>query len=198
MTQKEISKKVGVSSSTLTRYESCENINIRRNKIIKLADTLQIPSAELAQGMEISIESIPNIQPALFLKRIPVYGSAMEGSFSLKNENIIGYELFEVEDPENHFFLKVIDDSMNGARICKGDFALIKKKNNADNGKIVSVMIDGKDAILRRLKYSVKGIAFIAENSYYEPVFVAYDKLKVEPDYVRIIGELKGFIFKLR
>lgn len=196
LTQEELGKKIGVKAPTINRYESGDIVNIRRDKISKLADALEITTAELIGGTVYSIENAPNLMPVSFLKRIPVYGPIPAGSPSLANDYIIGYEPFEIEEADNHFFLKVSGDSMNGARICNGDLVLLKKQDDANDGEIVAVLINGEETTLKRIKYSVKGITFVAENPSYEPIMVTFAQLKEDPDYVRILGVVKRLVVK--
>lgn len=51
LTMKELANKVGVSESTVSRWESGEVVNIKRTAIMNLAQSLHIPPYELL-GLE--------------------------------------------------------------------------------------------------------------------------------------------------
>jgi len=127
---------------------------------------------------------------------IPIYGVIKAGTPSLANNEIIGFEYFDVDEPNEYFSLRVSGDSMRDDRICNGDLVLIKKQSDAEDGEIVAVLIDGQDATLKRIKYSATGISFIAENPDFEPIVITYAKLKEDPDYIRILGVVKNLLVK--
>ena len=51
-----------------------------------------------------------------------------------------------------HFGLKISGDSMIEAGINDGDTVIVKKANTADNGQIVVALIDGHEAMLKRIR----------------------------------------------
>ncbi len=212
MTQLELAQKINVSAATINRYESGEIKNLRRDKIAKLAEALEIdPMVLINENMNSISFSKKSVQQAIEkaineVSRvtvdgrkwtpIPIYGVIKAGTPSLANNEIIGFEYFDVDEPNEYFSLRVSGDSMRDARICNGDLVLIKKQSDAEDGEIVAVLIDGQDATLKRIKYSATGISFVAENPDYEPIVITYAKLKEDPDYVRILGVVKGLLIK--
>jgi repressor LexA len=127
---------------------------------------------------------------------IPIYGVIKAGTPSLASNEVLGYEFFDVDNSSEYFSLRVSGDSMCGARICDGDLVLIKKQPDAEDGEIVAVLIDGQDSTLKRIKYSATTLMFIADNPEYEPIVITYAQLKEDPDYVRILGVVKGLLVK--
>ena len=51
-----------------------------------------------------------------------------------------------------HFALEVSGDSMIEAGILDGDIALIRKCDVAENGDIIVALIDGHEAMLKRIR----------------------------------------------
>jgi repressor LexA len=198
LTQDQLADMIGVSSSTVTRYETGEIVNIRRDKIEKLADALKIPPSELVKASVSSLYSNPNMIPVKELKMIPIFGPIRAGTPSLADNQIIGYEPFAVENPEKHFFLKVSGDSMIGSRICDGDLVLIEKQPEARDGEIVAVLIDGQDATLKQIKYTPTAIIFIAHNPTYDPIVIPIEQIKEDPEYIRILGVVTSLVVKFR
>lgn len=196
LTQDQLANMIGVSSSTITRYETGEIVNIRRDKIEKLAHALKITPSEILNASMSSLKPNPNIIPIKELKMIPIYGPIKAGTPSLADNEIIGYEPFAVENPEGHFFLKVSGDSMVGSRICDGDLVLIKKQLAAEDGEIVAVLIDGNDSTLKRIKHTENSLLLLADNPKFDPIIITYEKLKEDPDYVRILGVVRGLFVK--
>jgi len=85
------------------------------------------------------------------------------------------------------FALRVKGDSMEGAHICDGDYAIIKRQSYAEDGDIVCVVI-GDDITLKRFRKKGKKIEFCPENPKYRPI--AFDK-NFPPT---ILGILVGLI----
>lgn len=90
------------------------------------------------------------------------------------------------------FGLLIKGDSME-PRICDGDVVIVKQQNDAESGDIVIAMVNGDDAVCKRLKKYAGGIALISLNSKYEPMM--FNEKEVEEKPVKIIGkviELRG------
>lgn len=90
------------------------------------------------------------------------------------------------------FGLKIKGDSME-PRIYDGDVVIVRQQTDAESGDIVIAMVNGDDAVCKRLvKYS-SSIALVSLNSKYEPMMFTNDDIESKP--VRIIGkvvELRG------
>ena len=61
ITMKELSKKVGVSESTISRWESGDIANMKRDKIVLLADALSI-SPSVIMGWNDNAQSSPQLR----------------------------------------------------------------------------------------------------------------------------------------
>lgn len=198
LTQDQLANMIGVSSSTITRYETGEIVNIRRDKIEKLAKALGLSPSEIVNASMSSLKPNPHIIPIKELKMIPIYGPIKAGTPSLADNEIIGYEPFAVENPEKHFFLKVAGDSMIGSRIFDGDLVLVEKQPEAADGEIVAVLIDGQDATLKQIKYTSTAIIFIAHNPSYDPIVIPIEQIQKDPEYIRILGVVSCLVVKFK
>ena len=90
------------------------------------------------------------------------------------------------------FALKIKGDSME-PRIYDGDVVIVRQQNDAENGDIVIAMVNGDDAVCKRLKKYAGGIALISLNSKYEPMMFSEKDISDKP--VKILGkviELRG------
>lgn len=58
MTMKELAQKVGVSEATISRWESGDIANMKRDKIAALARALEVPPAVLMDWEEYDVERI--------------------------------------------------------------------------------------------------------------------------------------------
>ena len=66
------------------------------------------------------------------------------------------------------------------AGISEGDTVIVKKTDNADNGKIVVALIDDHEAMLKRIRRKGKTIALESANRNYETKIFGPDRVKVQ------------------
>ncbi len=76
------------------------------------------------------------------------------------------------------YVLKVAGDSMIAADILDGDLVFLRRQETAENGDIVSALIDGEDATLKRFRRRPNAqVLLIPENPALKPM--AYDPARV-------------------
>ena len=192
MTLQDLAQKVGVSASTILRYETGNIKNLRRDKIKNLADALNTTPAYLMgwedEKKEDEIYKYKNIHP-IELKKFPLLG-----------EIACGEPVFCVEDRESYvlagadikadFCLKAKGDSMINARILDGDIVFIREQQSVENGEIAAVIIDD-EATLKRVYYDKSNnyLQLIAENPKYSPMVYTNEQLET----IRILGKAIAF-----
>ena len=119
---------------------------------------------------------------------IPLHGRIAAGT---PIEALQGTENFSVPaallGPGEHYALEVSGDSMVEEGILDGDFALIRKADNARDGEIVVALIDDEEATLKTFRREGRMIRLDPANSRYEPQ-------RYEEARVRIQGRLAGLI----
>jgi repressor LexA len=89
--------------------------------------------------------------------------------------------------PGEHYALQVSGDSMIDAGIFDGDFALIRKCDDARDGDIVVALIDNNDATLKYL-HREKGMIRL------DPANAAYAPQRYLPSRVKVQGKLAGLL----
>ena len=139
LTLKDVAEKVGVNEGTVSRWESGEIENMRRDKIVALAKALEISPAVI-MGWDDSIPPYPNIHPVT-TRRFPVLGSVSCGEPKFMDEEIDVY-VDASEEIKADFVLRAKGDSMIGARIYDGDLVFVRKQDIVENGEIAVVAID--------------------------------------------------------
>ena len=126
--------------------------------------------------------------PANDTIEIPLHGRIAAGT---PIEALQGTECFPVPaallGPGEHYALEVSGDSMVEEGILDGDFALIRKVDNARDGEIVVALIDNEEATLKTYRREGRMIRLDPANSRYEPQ--RYDEARVQ-----IQGRLAGLI----
>lgn len=197
LTMKEVADKVGVSESTISRWESGVIANMTRENISSLAKALQI-SPSVIMGWEdkekekTDIFSIPGIMPMPKMKRVPRLGTIACGEPIMAEENFEGFD--NIPDfIDCDFSLTCKGDSMINARIYDGDLVFIKLQPQVENGEIAAVMIDG-ETTLKRVYLEDNQLILQPENSAYRPFVYVNEQI----NDVRILGKAVWFASKVK
>lgn len=175
LTQKELGDIIGVTDKAVSTWESDKKIP-RMAAIQKIADYFRVQKSNIVEedGLKNYQISAYNILPADAIPvkrfhRIPIVGTVSAGMPILADENIEGYDVADIDHPEEHFFLRVKGDSMINARIHSGDLVLVHRQNYAENGQIVVCIVNGNEATLKRFKQVKDRVILMPENPEYEP-----------------------------
>ena len=190
MTLEELGNLVGVGKSTVRKWENGMIQNMRRDKIEKLAKALGVSPLDILGQPQL----VPKERPAAFT--IPVLGRVAAGIPIEAVEDVVDYEelssnIFK-DSPKNYFGLQVKGNSME-PRICNGDYVIVHKQEDAETDDTVIAMVNGSDAVCKRLKKYADSIALVSLNPAYEPMLFTREQIDSLP--VRIIGkvvELRG------
>lgn len=188
-TQKEIAAAIDVSPQTFNTW--CQGIAIpRMGKVQRLADYFNIGKSDLID------DKVAAISPSLSRGvTINVLGRVSAGIPLEAIEEIVDTEEItkDLARTGDFFGLRIQGDSME-PRICDGDVVIVKKQEDADSGDIVIAMVNGDDAVCKRLLKYTHGIGLISLNAAkYEPMMFSPEEVAKKP--VRIIGkvvELRG------
>ena len=89
--------------------------------------------------------------------------------------------------PGEHYALEVSGDSMIEAGIFDGDFALVRRTDNARDGEIVVALVRNEEATLKYLRKDGGMIRLDPANGMYEPQVY-------RPDEVVVQGKLAGLL----
>ena len=167
LTLEEVAKKVGVTKATVQKWESGLIANMRRDKIILLAEALHTTPAYI-----LGIEDNSMLSNCTFDKdviKIPVYGVIPAGVPIEAIQDILDYEEIpkKLAQTGTYFGLKVQGSSMY-PKIENNDIVIIKQQSTFNNGDICAVMVNGYDATLKRVKKEKDGIELIPINPEYE------------------------------
>lgn len=153
MTQAELSKRSGISKSSISRYIKGDWEG-KQSAVYELAKALDVTEAWL-MGYDVPMESgmalavPPGFEPLPKMVKRPLVGSIACGEPITAEENIEDY----VDVPENvqcDFCLRCKGDSMIDAGIHEGDVVYIHIQPEVENGQIAAVRIDG-EATLKRV-----------------------------------------------
>lgn len=167
LTLEDVAKRVGVSPATISRWESGDIANMRRDRIAALAKALQISPAVI-MGWDVDTPIPPGAHRAHF-KKVPMLGYAAAGQpLEDLNQDTPYYDVDNKYDVD--FCITVRGDSMINAGINDSDIVFIKSMSEVPNGKIACVEIDNEKVCLKRFYKSADGIMLVSENPKYPPI----------------------------
>jgi len=188
MTLDELSKLVGVTRQTLSRYETGVINNIPSDMIERIATALHATPAQLMGWDE---EDTPSKAAGV---SVPVLGRVPAGIPLEAIECIIDYEEIpnEMARTGEFFGLQIEGDSM-APRILNGDVVIVRKQFEVESGDIAIVMVNGDDATCKRVMHHENGLSLVSNNPAYPPRY--FTATEVERMPIQIIGkvvELRG------
>ena len=183
LTLEEVGNAVGVAKSTVKKWEDGYISNMRRDKISKLAQVLDLNPVSLITG----VENSDNITPLPNMYSIPLLGTIACGEPITAAENIEDY----VSAPEHikaDFALRCQGDSMIDARILDGDIVYIHQQPSVENGEIAAVLL-GDEATLKRVYISADTVTLMPANQKYSPLVYSGEEI----NEIRILGKAVAF-----
>ncbi|MBR1600650.1 MAG: transcriptional repressor LexA [Alphaproteobacteria bacterium] len=125
--------------------------------------------------------------------QIPLYGKIAAGTpiEAIANETEMVSVPFDMVSIGQFYALTIEGDSMIEAGIMDGDTAIIRRQNQADNGKIVVALVDNSEATLKILKKDGDVVHLIPCNKQYRTRTFSANRIKIQ-------GVLSGIIRNYR
>ena len=160
----------------------------RALEILKLPEGIAEGAPRPANDAQPSrtIDVVPT--PANDVIEIPLHGRIAAGT---PIEALQGNEGFSVPaallGPGEHYALEVSGDSMVEEGILDGDYALIRKADDARDGDIIVALVDEAEATLKTYRREGRMVRLDPANSRYTPQ-------RYEEERVRVQGRLAGII----
>ena len=176
LTLLELSKMLGVTESTVQRYESGEIKNPKQETLLGMAKIFGCSTGYLMGGADdsaIQKDSHPGL---------PLLGKIAAGQPIIADGDC---EFFSpIDDTKADFCLRVRGDSMIGAGIKDGDIVFIRRQPSVDDGEIAAVLIED-EATLKRVYITDDSVTLISENPKYKPMVYTKKQCK----NIRILGK---------
>lgn len=150
LTLEDVGKVVGVSKTTIQRWESGVIENQRRDKLELLAKALHISPGELLGWETSDYDDDDSTSPVRFL------GEIAAGYDHIANEE---YEYLRVPTdwlrgrPASDYFAMRVTGSSMYPMFCDGDELLCLSTNDAGGSGKVAILIYGEEATLKKLEY---------------------------------------------
>ena len=184
-TQQDLADYLGASKSTVSMW-----VNGKRTPLMATID-------QICKYFDCTREDLLRDNRESYYKHsisIPVYARVAAGIPLEAVEDIIDREEIPErwEQAGTYFGVRVKGDSM-APRIENGDVVIVRKQSDADDGDIVIALVNGNDAVCKRLRKYADSIALVSNNAAYSPMYFTLADTQDIP--VRIIGkvvELRG------
>ena len=188
LTQEEFGKIVGVTDKAVSSWETGAKAP-RMGVIQKISDYFNINKSAI---LDDPIESNATILPQEKIRMIPVYESVSAGFGAYADNYILEYiPLFISSDEEAHntLCIKVQGNSMY-PKIEDGDSIQVLKQDWCEPGQVAIVLIDGENAVVKKVEYDRSSITLLSFNPEYAPrVFKG-----AERDRLKILGIVRKVI----
>ena len=175
----------GISKGALSSYISGRYAP-KQNNIYLLAKALNVSEAWL-MGADVPMSrTASRIGKAVTIK---VLGRVAAGIPIEAVEDVIDTEEIteEMAKTGEFFGLQIHGDSME-PQICNGDIVIVRQQEDAESGEIVIALVNGDDAVCKRLMKYTGGISLISLNPKYDPMMFSEKDIIEKP--VHIIGKV--------
>lgn len=186
LSQDLLAKKMGYRSrSTIAKIEAGEN-DVSQTKIQAFADALECSAAYL-----MGLNENPSAGDSV---KIPVLGRVAAGIPIEAVQDVLDFEEISSETARGgeYFALQIKGNSME-PRICEGDVVIVRRQPEVESGEIAIVLVNGNDAVCKKVMRYDSGISLVSLNPAYEPMFFTNEEISSLP--VTILGrmtELRG------
>lgn len=181
----QVSKATGISASTFSDWKSGRSAP-KADKLARIADYFGIGLDELLGTGSGERESSARLRSLRASRMVPVIGIIRAGTPIVTNENLLGMEFADVDDPEDYFYLKAGGDSMKNCGIVDGTYVLFRKQQYAGNGDIAVCLVGGGSVAVRRFEKRNHRIVLSPENDAYDPILLTPEDF--ETGRSRILG----------
>jgi repressor LexA len=175
-----VAKSTGISASTFTDWKNGRSVP-KIDKIKLIADYFDVPLEYMMGGVS-GAQSGAVRDGAM----VPIIGEIRAGSPIITNETLQGYELADIGDADEYFYLRVRGDSMKNIGMIEGSLVLFHKQQYAEDGEIVACLVGGDCATVKRFRRSKKNVYLVPENEDYQPIKLTTDDF--ESGEARILG----------
>ncbi len=186
LTMEELGECIGVSRSTINKYEKGMIGDMRSRKLKALAEALDVDPVWL-MGLTDEGGVVPSNLFTPTFKSVPILGKIACGTPVLAEENQEGSAPVS-EHIAADFALWCRGDSM-APRFEDGDLVFIRQQEDVDPGQIAAVLIDD-EATLKHVYKAPGQLTLVADNPAYPPLIYS-DPVTLQS--IRILGLVTGY-----
>ncbi len=121
----------------------------------------------------------------------PLLGSIVAGKPLEVVEDKETISIFPDAEGKDVFVLRVNGNSMIDDHIQDGDYVIVEKRDNAENGETVVALLDNERATLKRFYREGKRIRLQPANAEMEPIIVTQGSLQIQGVVIGILRKFK-------
>lgn len=180
--QDELAEHSGLSRVTIAKYETGVKKRPAVQTAAAIADALGVSLSELMEPEPVVSE---NAFPVKSLSAIRVIGSVRCGSGGLALTEYDGFEVADVHNPEEYFWLRVTGDSME-PDIREGQLALVHIQSDVESSELAVVVVDGEEGMLKRVIKRDGAVILQSFNPHVEPRIFTGESI----NRLRIVGKV--------
>ncbi len=180
-----VSKATGISNSTFSDWKKGRSAP-KADKLRLIADYFGVSLDALVGGDVPSSSDMKSYRTIVARKMVPIIGEIRAGSPIITNETLLGYELADIDDADDFFYLSVVGDSMKNCGMVEGSLVLFRKQQYAEDGDIVACLVGGECATVKRFRRRNKKLLLVPENEDYKPIVLTPEDF--ESGEARILG----------
>lgn len=179
--QTEICNTLGIKMPTFSDWVNAKTYP-RIDKIELMANYFGVSKADLVEERSLNRSGKAGVI-------INVYGRVAAGIPLEMVEDIIDTEEIseELARTGEFFALQIHGDSME-PRMKEGDVVIVRRQDDAESEDIVIATVNGTDATCKRLKKYIDGVALVAANPAYDPLYFSNKEIAEKP--VKILGRV--------
>ena len=122
--------------------------------------------------------------------RLPLLGRIAAGRPVETFENPETIALEDITRSREVFVLEVRGDSMQDEHIVDGDYVMVERVKNAQNGEIVVALVEGAETTLKRFYREGPKVRLQPANASMAPIMVAANEVQIQG---RVIGVLRKY-----
>lgn len=183
LTIKDVSRMVGLSVSTISRYENGLVANMNTPTLQMLSEIYNVNILWLLGKSDSRHEQIKSTKS---INSVPLIGTIAAGTPILAEENIERY--FNIDSSiKADFCLRIKGDSMIDEGIYNNDIVFIKQQPTLENGEIGAIIING-EATLKKFYRTNDTVILQPANDKYTPIIIDENK------DCRIAGKLSAIL----
>ncbi len=190
LTLEQLGKAAKIGKTTIMRYETGAIANIPSDKIEMIARALSVTPAYI-MGWDNKEDAVVILDDYKYYE-IPRYDSIAAGFGVIADSQPIGTDLLPFKSPydaSETMTIKVTGNSMY-PKIEDGDVIAVKKQTSVDSGTVAAVLIDGQDAVVKKVTYGDDWIILHSFN----PEYMDREFRGADVQRIRIMGKVTKII----